>query len=170
MPEKPVKRLLVNGLAVIGALTVASLLTGAVIRQLVGRSHAVVTGPDQRPLPDVPIFLDRGGAEIERYVSDSAGAVEFPLSTSELQRAMWLICAPGAIPMVGRRDPSQAGPTTYGYTPLAGSTWGWYRAHGWRGPIPRECPRGTDSMGWRFRPAGGTARDAFSFSEPLWSR
>ncbi len=164
------KRLLVTGLALIGALTVIGLLTGAVVRQLAGGNHVVVTGANNRPLPNVPIFLDRGSMAIERYVSDSTGALKFPLSRQEFQRAVWLICAPGAIPMVGTREGSQAGPTTYGHTPLADSTWGWYRANGWRGPIPRECPHGTDSLGWRYPASSGRSKDAITYSEPVWSR
>jgi hypothetical protein len=164
------KRLLVNGLALIGALTVTALLAGAALRQLTGPNHVVVTGADSRPLPSVPVFLDRGSMAIERYVSDSNGAVEFPLRAQELERSVWLICAPGGIPMVGRRERSQAGPTTYGYTPLPDSTWGWYRANGWRGPIPRECPRGTDSLGWRYPPSSGKSKDAITYSEPIWPR
>ena len=165
-----IKRLLVNGLALIGAVTVVGLLTGAVIRQLAGHHHVVVTGADNRPLSNVPVFLYRGSMAIERYVSDSTGALEFPLVTREFQRAVWLICAPGAIPMVGTREQSQAGPTTYGYTPLADSTWGWYRSSGWRGPIPRECPRRTDSLGWRHPVSSGKSKDAITYSEPIWSR
>ena len=164
------KRLLVRMLALIGAITIVGLLSGAVVRRLVGNGHVVVTGPENQPLPNVPIFLDRGSTAIERYVSDSAGALEFPLSTVELQRAVWLICAPGAIPMVGSRDPSQAGPTTYGYTRLVDATWGWYRTNGWRGPIPRECPHGTDSLGWRYPASSGKSRESISFSEPIWPR
>lgn len=164
------RRFLVTGLALIGALTVMGWLTGAMVQQLAGRHHVVVNGADHRPLPNVPTFLDRGSTAIERYVSDSTGALEFPLSTQELRRAVWLICAPGAMPMVGTRGESQAGPTTYEYTPLADSTWGWYRANGWRGPIPRECPRGTDSLGWRYPPSSGKSKYAITYSEPVWSR
>ena len=164
------KRMIVNGLALIGALTLVGLLSGALIRGLVGHDHVVVMGPDDRPMPNVPVFLDRGSAAIERYVSDSSGALRFPMSADELQQAVWLICAPGGIPMVGRRDPSQAGPTSYGYTRLPDTSWGWYRASGWRGPIPRECPRGTDSIGWRYPASSGKSKDAITFTEPVWPR
>jgi hypothetical protein len=164
------KRLFVNGLAVIGALTVLGLLSGVVVRIVAGDGHVVVTGPDERPLPNVPIFLDRGSMAIERYVSDSAGALEFPLTARELQRAVWLICAPGAIPMVGMREPRQAGPTTYGYARQSVSTQVWYRAHGWRGPIPRECPPVTDSIGWRYPASSGKHKDAMTYTEPIWPR
>jgi len=71
--------------------------------------------------------------------------------------------------MVGMRRLAQAGPTTYGYTPLQDSTWVSYRANGWRGPIPRECPRGTDSVGWRYPASSGKPKDAITYTEPHWS-
>ncbi|MDQ3515338.1 MAG: hypothetical protein M3403_00990 [Gemmatimonadota bacterium] len=116
------RRLLMNVLAVIGALTVVTLLAGAVLRLASGRAHVVVHDREDQPFVNVPVFLDRGTMAIERYTTDSAGTVQFPLQGHEVQRAVWLICAHGAIPMVGMRRLAQAGPTTYGYTPLQDST------------------------------------------------
>ncbi len=87
-----------------------------------GRAHVVVHDREDQPFVNVPVFLDRGTMAIERYTTDSAGTVQFPLQGHEVQRAVWLICAHGAIPMVGMRRLLQAGPTTYGYTPLQDST------------------------------------------------
>jgi hypothetical protein len=164
------KRILVNALAVIGAFTVVGMLLRVIITAAAGRDHVVVTGPDDKPLAHVPVFLDRGSMAIERFETDSSGRLRFDLSGRELEHAAWLICAPGAIPMVGMREDAQAGPTTYGYTRLSDSTYGWYRARGWRGPIPRECPQGTDSLGWRYPAWSGKAKDAITYTEPVWTR
>ena len=164
------KRILVNGLPVIGAFAVVGMLLGVIIQTAVGHDQVVVTGPDDQPLAHVPVFLDRGSMAIERFETDVAGRLRFDLSGRELARATWLICAPGAIPMVGMRDGVQAGPTTYGYTRLSDSTYGWYRAQGWRGPIPRECPAGTDRLGWRYPAWSGKPKEAISFTEPVWTR
>ena len=163
------KRLIINLLAVIGTLAVVGTLTGAALRALAGPDHVIVLGAKGKPLPNAPVFLDRGSMAIERYVTDSAGRLRFELTTGELRRATWLVCAPGAIPMVGTRDDDQAGPTTYSFTALHDSSWGWYRANGWRGPIPRECPRGTDSLGWRYPASSGKPKEAITFTEPTWS-
>lgn len=163
-----VRRLLVNGLAVAGALTLFSAATGFVIRRLAGDGTGIVLGENQKPLPGVPVFLDRGATAIERVVTDSAGRFQFQLEPHELRHAVWLICAPGAIPMIGSRDEGQAGPGTYYFTALKDSTFGWYRAKGWRGPIPRSCPKGTDSVGWRYPTSSRLPREAFSLTEPQW--
>jgi len=118
------KRLIINLLAVIGTLAVVGTLTGAALRALAGPDHVIVLGAKGKPLPNAPVFLDRGSMAIERYVTDSAGRLRFELTTGELRRATWLVCAPGAIPMVGTRDDDQAGPTTYSFTALHDSSWG----------------------------------------------
>lgn len=162
------RRFLVNGLAVVGVLTLFGIATSFVIRNVAGDGTGIVLGADQKPLAAVPVFLDRGGMAIERVVTDSAGRFQFQLEPREWRRAVWLICAPGAIPMIGSRDDGEAGPTSYGYTALTGSTFNWYRANGWRGPIPRACPNGTDSLGRRYPSSAGLPRDAISPVEPQW--
>lgn len=164
------RRLIVNCLAIVGALVCVAVISGFVLKLAVGGDHVVVQDTGGSPLTKVPVFLDRGSSAIERYVTDAKGSIRFPLSDPELARAVWLLCAPGAIPMVGRRDLETAGPITYSVTALGDSTWGWYRANGWRGPIPRECPRGTDSMGWRPPPSAGQSKYAFSATEPVWPK
>ena len=163
------RRVLINILAVIGALNVLGAMTAFAYRRLSdGGAAGVVLGPDERPLAAVPVFLDRGSSAIERFVTDAEGRFRLPLEERELRRATLLICAPGGIPMVDRRDPSQVGPTHYGYSALGDSTWGFYRASGWRGPVPRECPAGTDSMGWRYPASAGKHPAAFTTQEPDW--
>ncbi len=164
------RRPIVNALALIGALTLLTAVTGFVIRRLAGEGTGIVLGPDDKPLAHVSVFLDRGGSAIERYVTDTAGAYSLPLTRTELRRAVWLICAPGGIPMVGQRGENQAGPATYGFTHLPDSTWHFYRSSGWRGPIPRECPRGTDTVGWRYPASAGKPESAFTATEPDWSK
>ena len=163
-------RFITNALAVIGALVVSSAGFSVVMRQVLGKSTGIVRGPDDKPLARVPVFLDRGSSAIARYVTDSAGEFTLPLEHHELSRATWLICAPNGIPMVGSRDENQIGPTTYGYAKLNDSTWDAYRAFGWRGPIPRECPRGTDAMGWRYPPSAGKGKYAITMTEPEWPK
>ena len=165
------RRVLINSLAVVGAVTVLGAATGFALRRVAaGGPTGIVLGPRDEPLVGVPVFLDRGGSAVERFVTDAAGRFRLPLAERELGRAAWLICAPGAIPMVGTRDAGQVGPTTYGYTALGRPTWGFYRATGWRGPIPRACPVGTDSMGWRYPASAGRDPAAFTTEEPEWPR
>jgi hypothetical protein len=164
------RRLLINTLAVIGAITLLGAVAGFVIDRIARPTTGIVLGSDDKPLAHVPVFLDRGGVAIERFVTDSAGVFALPLEPREIRRALWLICAPGAIPMVGDRDERQVGPTTYQYGRLSDSTWNAYRAFGWRGPIPRECPKGTDSVGWRYPPSAGKAKYDFTTTEPEWPR
>lgn len=161
-----------RALAVIGALTLL-LWGGGAVAKYVTRSGpmGVVLGEGERAVARVPVFLDRGESAIERYVTDSAGRFFLPLEERELRRAVWLICAPGQIPMVGSRSPGQIGPTTYGLTPYPeGDGWSFYRGFGWRGPIPRECPPGRDSMGWRYPASAGKDPNAFTLIEPEWDR
>jgi hypothetical protein len=164
------RRLPITALAVVGTIVLLGLGARLVISWIAGSGFGIVEGSNRKPLAHVPVFLDRGGSAIERYVTDNAGAFTFPLEPREIQHAVWLICAPGTIPMVGSREPDQAGPTTYGVTPMADSTWGSYRASGWRGPIPRECPTGTDTIGWRYPPSAGKGKGAFTTIEPEWPR
>lgn len=164
------RRVIIYVLAAVGMFTLVSAVVGLGMRQLAGRATGVVLGLDERPLAQVPVFLDRGSVAIERFVTDSDGAFTLALAPGETRSAVWLICAPGAIPMVGRRGEHQYGPTTYGYTQRRDSTWGSYRANGWRGPIPRECPRGTDTLGWRYPPTAGKSKDAITTAEPDWPK
>ena len=164
-----IRRVLITILAVIGALTLFGRTLGLVIRQLAGDGYGRVVA-NGKPVPGVPVFLDRGSAALERFITDTAGAFTFPLELHEIRRSVWLICAPGMIPMVGSREENQAGPTTYQLTPLPDSTWGFYLASGWRGPVPRECPRGTESWSWRYPLADGEQKDSFTLAEPEWRR
>jgi hypothetical protein len=164
------RRILINTLAVIGALTVLGAVTGFIIRRVANTATGIVLGPDRKPLARVPVFLDRGSLAIERYLTDDRGAFAFHLEPHEIRRSMWLICAPHGIPSVDSRGDGQIGPTTYFYTRWADNTWGFYRATGWRGPIPRECPSGTDTVGWRYPPSAGKLKDAFTTTEPEWPR
>jgi hypothetical protein len=164
------RRILINTLAVIGALTVLGVMSGFIIRRVADKTTGIVLGPDDRPLARVPVFLDRGRSAIERYLTDDRGAFTFQLEPREVRRSTWLICAPRGIPMVSSRNDGQIGPTTYGYTSWADSTWGFYRASGWRGPIPRECPRATDAIGWRYPSSAGKPKAAVTTTEPEWPR
>jgi hypothetical protein len=88
---------------------------------------------------------------------------------------VWLICVPGAVPIVGKpeRDEfTRVGTTlhSYDYSPGQDSVWRFYRASGWSGPIPRECPRGVDSVGWRYPASSGQQWGAYTTVEPDWTR
>jgi len=155
----------------VGALTLLLWGIGAASRAFTRSGPTgTLVGAGDRPVGGVPVFLDRGGNAIERYVTDSAGRFFLPLKQREFRRAAWLICAPGQIPMVGYRSPGQIGATTYGLTVLSEKEWSFYRASGWRGPIPRECPPGKDSMGWRYPALAGKDPSAFTLVEPDWGR
>jgi hypothetical protein len=166
------KRLLTVILAVVGALTILGSVVGFVMHRYVGdgSTNGVVLGPDGKPAMGAPIFLDRGTSAIERFVTDSQGRFSLPLDKSEIRRAKWLICVPGGIPMVAYadRDGFQIGPTTYSFTRQTSASPVFIRSYGWLGPVPRECPRPTDSAGWRFPPGTGHRPDAFSITEPDW--
>lgn len=165
------KAFTLRALAVIGALTLLLWGGGATVKYLTRSGPmGVVRGEGEVPVVGVPVFLDRGSSTVERYVTDSAGRFFLPLEERELRRAVWLICAPGKIPMVGSRSPGQIGPTTYGLTAFPEKEWWFYRGSGWRGPIPRECPTGRDSMGWRYPASAGKDPNAFTLVEPEWDR
>lgn len=105
-----------------------------------GSPTGIVEGPDGNVAAGAPVFLDRGGGAVERYTTDSAGGFSFPLEGDEWRAAVWLICVPGATPMVGRGAERPIGPTHYGSNALPGATFGFYRAKGWRLAVPAECP------------------------------
>jgi hypothetical protein len=165
------RRTLINLLAVIGGLTILSVLAAFVLRQYDGSTSIVVMGPDEKPAAGAPVFLDRGSAAIERYVTDSHGRFTFPLNEFERDRAKWLICAPGGIPMVGSpgHDGIQLGPKTYGYTRQEAGKGAFIRTNGWLGPVPRECPPPLDSVGWRYPKESGKDPRAFTLNEPDWN-
>jgi hypothetical protein len=155
------------GLALTGALSVFGSLAQFVIAR-VGEHTAVieVEGPGGGPAVGAPVFLDRGDAIIERYITDSTGHLHLPLQRREYSGARYLICVPGGIPMVGRRDETQVGVSTYQYTasnPRA--PWNLH-AYGWRGPTPRECPATDPKFYWR--PPNGEKWAVVS-EEPNWS-
>lgn len=167
------RRLVVNALAFIGGLTVLASLAGFTVRHLVsdGGATGIVLDADAKPVAGVPIFLNRGNAAIERYVTDSRGRFALPLKNYERRRATWLICAPGAIPMVGVIDGDgfQIGPATYTPGKLSGAKGAHIRTSGWLGPIPRECPPALDSVGWRIPSNLDQNSYQVSFVEPEWN-
>ena len=134
-----------------------------------------VLGSNGRPLPGLSVFLDRGTNLVERYETDSAGEFRLPLFPREPHRATWLICAPGAIPIVGKpeRDEATGGVTLfriYDYSPARDTVWRSYRQSGWSGPIPRECPQGDQIVGWRYPASAGRDWGAYTTEEPDWKR
>ena len=168
------RRLVVNALAFIGGLTVLASLAGFTLRHFVtdGGATGIVLGADAKPVAGVPIFLNRGNAAIERYVTDARGRFALPLRNDyERRRATWLICAPGAIPMVGLIDGDsfQIGPTTYTPGKLSGINGAHIRTSGWLGPIPRECPPALDSVGWRILSNLDQNSYRVSTVEPDWN-
>ncbi|MES2180017.1 MAG: hypothetical protein V4550_19305 [Gemmatimonadota bacterium] len=162
-------RFLLVGFATIGIMTVGSAATKFVTERSSKEFSGVVLGIDKMPKAKVPVFLDRGGFAIERFVTDSAGRFTLPLDARERRRASWLICSPGAVPIVAFGAENQVRSATYPFTELYGPTYGYYRASGWRGPIPRECPTGTDTLGWRYPASAGRPND-ISNVEPEWPR
>ena len=165
-----IRLFIVGALAVVGALGLIGSLVRFTMVKLDALPANVVIGPDGKPMAGVPVFLDRGGDGIERYVTDSAGAFSFALSDAENHYAVWLICARGGMPMVIRRNEDSRESYVYHYTKTSDSTFNSYKAFGWRGPIPRECPKATDSMGWRYPASAGKPKDAITFTEPDWSK
>lgn len=168
--SSPVRRVVVNVLAVVGALSiVAGAIKFTAHRYLDRGATGIVMGPGDTPAAGVPVFLDRGHMAIERYVTDAEGHFRLPLETREFPRAAWLICVPDGMPFVGHRDDSQIGPTTYMFTKLPSGPGAMVRAFGWRGPMPRECPSASDSMGWRYPASAGKDSSAFTTTEPDWT-
>ena len=166
------RRFLIGVLAVVGGLTILGSVVGFVLHRYVGdgSTTGLVLGPDGNAAVGAPVFLDRGTSAIERFVTDSQGRFSLPLEEREIRRAKWLICVPGGIPMVRHADGDgfQIGPSTHGFTPHTAGSPVFIRSYGWLGPVPRECPRPTDSAGWRFPPGTGHRPDAFTITEPDW--
>jgi hypothetical protein len=168
------RRTLFNLLAVIGGIALLSSLAGFVLHHYADTgATGIVLGPDnEKPAVGAPVFLDRGTGSIERYLTDSRGQFSLPLEGRDLRRAKWLICVPGGIPHVADadRDGVQLGATTYQFTQHLPGTPTFIRAHGWLGPVPRECPPATDSVVWRYPPSAGKHPDAASLTEPDWNQ
>lgn len=166
------RRALIGILAVIGGFTVLGTLVGFVMHRYIaeGSTTGIVLGPDNKPAVGAPVFLDRGDATIERFVTDSQGRFSLKLQGREARRAKWLICVPGGIPTVGYSggDGFQIGPTTYGFTAQPAGKPTFIRTYGWLAPVPRECPPALDSIGWRYSPGSGHGPFELSISEPDW--
>ena len=161
------KRIVVNCLAFIGALALYNVGVGQLIRWSYDGATGVVMGPDDRPAANVPVFLDARNGYIERFLTDSAGRFTLPVEYENVERAVWMICVPGGIPMVGRRSRNLIGPTTYGYTALPpGELWS-ARNRGWSGPIPRGCAADS-TYRWRLPPGVGNHPYASTRVEPDW--
>lgn len=158
-------------LASVGAATLVVLLSNVAVAWTYEGATGVVEGPDGTPLTGVPVFLDRRRSQIERFVTDSTGRFALPLRREELGAAVWLICAPGGVPMLGTRGLGQIGPTHYGYTPMPPDG-GWVaRPRGWAGPMPRECPQTADpAYRWHRSWPGAQPWEEVSREEPDWSR
>src|SRR5205085_997982 len=106
---------------------------------------------------------------IERYATDSLGEFHLPLFPREPHRATWLICAPGRQEYVGKPElDAVIAQTFYTYEldTLRPEQHGTYRAWGWKGPIPRECPQAVDSMVWRYPATAGKGYGASTLVEP----
>jgi len=158
------RRFVINSLAIVGALTLVSILAGFVTRAVRGNTFGTVVGSDDRPLAHVPVFLNRGHRTIERFLTDSAGRIRLPLADKDLPRAAWLICAPGASPIIVRPEPDEQLSVTYRPHALGEATWSEYRAWGWHGPIPRECPPSrAEPFLWAYSVPG-----AVTEQEPEW--
>jgi hypothetical protein len=162
-----------NLLAVVGGVTLLGALAGFVLHRYAdSTATGIVLGPDNKPLEGAPVFLDRGTGSIERYLTDSRGRFSLPVQGREVRRAKWLICVPSGIPVVdyADREGVQIGATTYGFTRQLPGMPTFIRTYGWLGPVPRECPRATDSVVWRYPRSAGKDPRAASLSEPDWSR
>ena len=167
------RRTLVNLLAVVGGLTLLTSLAGFVLRRYADAgATGIVLSPDNKPVVGAPVFLDRGTAAVERYVTDSQGHFSLPVERRELHRAKWLICVPGGIPIVGYadRDGIRIGPTRYSSSAQPVGKPAFIRTYGWLAPVPRECPPALDSVVWRYPPKAGKDPRAASLTEPDWSR
>jgi len=166
-------RRIINMSAIIGALALIGGITGWAQRR---DGYVVIRGRvltfEHRPIRGVAVYLDRGTNLIERYDSDSTGLFQLPLFPIDPHRATWLICVPGRMPVVGKPQLEHLGAAYYTYEPGANvdSTWRSYRASGWSGPIPRECPPSADSVGWRYPATSGNDWGAYTTTEPDWSR
>ena len=158
------RRFVINSLAVVGALTVLGGLAGFVARTVQRDVFGTVVNANGQPLSDVAVFVDRGHATIEHFVTDAHGQIRLPLPDRDLLSAVWLICVPGAVPIIDRQDPHERRSVTYSFSRLSGSTYDVYRAEGWRGPIPRECPASKEEPYLWAYPGVGTVY----YTEPIW--
>lgn len=162
-------RVLTRLLAAIGGLWIISNVTWALSARVADQAaRGVVERRNGRPAANVPVFLDRG-AVIERYVTDTAGHFRLPLAAYERTGAVWLICAPHAIPMVGHVGEKQFGSTTYELTDVDSSPRIPVRGFGWRGPIPRECSLADSTRYWRGPVDSTNAPVPVVSPEPDWA-
>lgn len=83
------------------------------------------------------------------------------------------LCAPGSMPSIDHaRNGDPPVLTTYiSVTAAATDTVELsYKARGWKGPIPRECPPAADEMLWRYPATANKGSGAASKTEPDWIR
>jgi hypothetical protein len=158
------RRFAINALAAIGALTLLGVLAGFITRAVRQDVFGTVLDANQRPFANAPVFLDRGHRTLEYFVTDSRGRVRLPLSDRALPSAVWLICVPGAVPIIDHQDPHDRTAVTYQFSRLSLPTYSEYRAWGWRGPIPRECPASEREPYLWVYPGVGTVYE----QEPEW--
>jgi hypothetical protein len=163
------RRALINVLAVIGGLAVLASTFDFVVRRTgYDDVTGVVRGPGANHVAGIPVFLDRGQGDIQRFVTDAEGRFHLPVERREIRRAMWLICVPGGVPMVGHREDNQIGPTTYEFTRQPAGQLGHVRPYGWAGPIPRECAADSTWI-WRYPQGSGRSPGEASYTEPDWT-
>lgn len=157
-------------LAIVGALTLLSIgATSLADRFGDAAATGTVENEDGTPAVHVPVFLDRG--IIERYITDSAGNFRLPLSRHTLRPAVWLICAPKALPMVGHDRPGIWGGTTYTLNSrdVNPGTKVTVRGFGWSAPIPRECTLADSTTYWRGPVDSANAPVPVLKAEPDWT-
>ena len=158
------RRFVINSLAVVGAVTLLSALAGFVYRTFQGDAFGTVVDANGQPLANIAVFLDRGHRTVERFATDAAGHIRLPIADHDVAASVWLICVPDGVPIIDRQDPRERRSVTYSFTRLSGVTYGEYRAYGWRGPIPRECPASErEPYLWAY-PGVGTVYE----TEPEW--
>jgi hypothetical protein len=120
--------------------------------------------------PSAYPFLDRGFV-IERYLSDIAGHFRLPLARHERSHAVWLICAPASLPMVGLDRGAIRSHVTYGLNrrDVRPGDRVDVRSFGWSAPIPRECTIADTTTRWRGPVDSANASVPMTPFEPAWA-
>lgn len=131
----------------------------------------VALDTNETPVPSATVFVDIGGPALERIVADSTGTAKLFITRQDFRHAIWLICAPGFVPGVGKSIIDDSPGAIHHLVRESINSQPSVRSSGWHGPMPRECPQFVDSVGWFTSPAkkDSSWRELVR-QEPDWAR
>ncbi|MES2177107.1 MAG: hypothetical protein V4550_04515 [Gemmatimonadota bacterium] len=130
-------------LAIVGAVALILVISSAVIGRLTdGHVKGIVlTSEDDRPIPNVPVFLDDETGTVRRTVTAADGTFRFAIEPARLRRARVLICPPERLAIISDEQPTHLVGTNSLHSPRrppgSRKLRGW--EFGWRAAVPAEC-------------------------------